>query len=497
MLTVELMGGLGNQLFQIFTLMAYSKKYNKPFLLEKKTYLPGQYVIRNVYWDTFLDKLSHRLIQNVLNYPIIHEQSFEYKELPNIQQEDINKQQNYKLHGYFQSYKYFQDYKTEILNDIGWSEKKQKVLGLIPHSEDILSCISLHFRIGDYTKLQNFHPIMTLEYYINAINYIIERDTSAKSILYFCEENDVLFVTNEFLKKLQQKFPSLSFVQADSKMKDWEQMILMSCCNHHIIANSTFSWWGAYLAEPINDNKIVCYPDKWFGVSYSEKNVSDLFPSSWVKCETEIGKYLLENVYYINLENRKDRKEHVENEMKKMRWKCERFNAIRLKDGRLGCSISHLKLLEMAKEKRLDYIVIIEDDIQFTKPEEYNSMLVEFNSFMQQTNLDYDVLMIAGNLRGPVSHLSKFIYRVFNSFVAAGYIVKKHYYDTIIQNYREGIYKLLQNPNSRGMYEVDVYWKKLQAKDRWYIFMPRTVTQLPNFSTIENRYADYNYLMLD
>jgi glycosyl transferase family 25 len=183
--------------------------------------------------------------------------------------------------------------------------------------------------------------------------------------------------------------------------------------------------------------------------------------------------------------------------MKKMRWKCERFNAIRLKDGRLGCSISHLKLLEMAKEKRLDYIVIIEDDIQFTKPEEYNSMLVEFNSFMQQTNLDYDVLMIAGNLRGPVSHLSKFIYRVFNSFVAAGYIVKKHYYDTIIQNYREGIYKLLQNPNSRGMYEVDVYWKKLQAKDRWYIFMPRTVTQLPNFSTIENRYADYNYLMLD
>lgn len=276
MLTVELMGGLGNQLFQIFTLMAYSKKYNQPFLLEKKSNCER----RIVYWDTIFDKLSHNLIQNVLNYPLIYEETFEYKELPTI-----NKEQNYKLHGYFQSYKYFQDYKTDILNDIGWNKKKEKVLSLIPNSDDLLSCISLHFRIGDYIKQQNYHPIMTLAYYINAINYIIDKDTSTKSILYFCEENDIDFIRNTFLKQLEQNFPSLYFIKVDSKTKDWEQMILMTFCKHHIIANSTFSWWGAYLAEPIN-NKIICYPDKWFGVSYSDKNVSDLFPSSWVKVKS-------------------------------------------------------------------------------------------------------------------------------------------------------------------------------------------------------------------
>ena len=74
----------------------------------------------------------------------------------------------------------------------------------------------------------------------------------------------------------------------------------------------------------------------------------------------------INNVYYINLEERKDRKEHVEKQLDLLGWKYQRFNAIKNKSGRLGCSLSHLNLLMEAKKKDLPYIVIIEDDIQFT-----------------------------------------------------------------------------------------------------------------------------------
>jgi len=537
MLTVELMGGLGNQLFQIFTLIAYSKKYNQPYLIEKKASLPGQYVTRNVYWNTLLDKLSHRLIQNTLNYPLIQERGFEYNELPLIPQ-DVNKPNNFKLYGYFQSYKYFQDYRNELLNELEFSAKRDAVLQKLNGNINVSNMISLHFRVGDYAKLQEYHPIMPVEYYMNAIKNIIDKRPQTEGnaegstqqqqtegstqqqqtegnaegstqqqqtegnaeVLYFCEENDIQYVTNTFITPLQTAFPSVTFVYIGkcvvSPLDDWEQMLVMSACKHHIIANSSFSWWAAYLAEPKN-NKIVCYPDKWFGAGMGNKNTNDLFQSSWTKCETGIQNYLLENVYYINLEERKDRKDLVESELKKLKWKYERFNAIRLKDGRVGCSMSHLKLLEMAKAKDLEYIVIVEDDIQFMKPEQYNYMLAEFNKFMRTKNIEYDVLLLAGNLRPPIARLTNFITRIYKSWTTTGYIVKRHYYDTLINNFRNGISQLIKYPKIKGQFEIDTYWHSLQASGRWYILSPRTVTQRPNFSTIENRYTDYNYLMLD
>jgi hypothetical protein len=82
------------------------------------------------------------------------------------------------------------------------------------------------------------------------------------------------------ISKLSGKYPQVSFIKVDDAIPDWKQLLIMSCCHDNIIANSTFSWWGAYFNE--TPEKIVCYPDRWFGPKLNN-DVRDLFIDSWTK----------------------------------------------------------------------------------------------------------------------------------------------------------------------------------------------------------------------
>ena len=203
---------------------------------------------------------------------------------------------------------------------------------------------------------------------------------------------------------------------------------------------------------------------------------------------------MLDNVFYINLDHRVDRRKHVEDQLASLGWtKYTRLPAVRCKDGRVGCSMSHLKLLKMAKQRDLDYIVILEDDITFTKPDLYNQMLSQF----LEMGLEYDVLLLAGNIRPPLHYVKKFVRRVEKSYTTTGYVVRKHYYDTLIDNIKSGIRRLLASPHSHGQNAIDTHWFPLQKRDTWLIFSPRTVTQLADYSDIEGRRVDYEHVMLD
>jgi glycosyl transferase family 25 len=200
------------------------------------------------------------------------------------------------------------------------------------------------------------------------------------------------------------------------------------------------------------------------------------------------------------LEERVDRRIFVETELTKMKWKYERFNAIKNDRGILGCGLSHLAVIEMAKEKNLDYVVIVEDDIQFLQPEKYNKMFIDFTNYVQSNNLDYDVLLIATNILDKVNGvipINNYIHQVKASYSAAGYIVKKHYYDKIIANYREGLKLLIENPTVSGKYEFDVYWINLQLVDKWLVIYPRTVNQRESYSDILKCITDYTKYMID
>lgn len=280
MITCNLMGGLGNQLFQIFTTISYAIKTNHTFkFLNIKQMGGGNTTIRYTYWDTLLYKLKIFLVSHFPQLYTVRESGFTFQELPIP---IIKAHPNVLLYGYFQSYKYFEENYEIICRLIGVRDIKSKLLDDLNTAEfDMQNTISIHFRLGDYKSKQHFHPIMPLSYYNTSLKHICDTIPGKHfTVLYFCEEEDLLTVDKN-IQYLQKQFNNIQFKKCDNHLMDWQQMILMSCCHHNIIANSSFSWWGAYFNE--HADKIVCYPSLWF--NSSTHNIKDLCPSTWSKIQ--------------------------------------------------------------------------------------------------------------------------------------------------------------------------------------------------------------------
>ena len=201
----------------------------------------------------------------------------------------------------------------------------------------------------------------------------------------------------------------------------------------------------------------------------------------------------IKNAYYINLEKRKDRKDHVENQLNKIGIKAERFNAIELPNGNgaLGCSMSHLKCIENAKKNEWDHVLIVEDDITFLDNELFTKQINKFLKF----NKSWDVILIAGNNHKPYIKISDYCVKTFRCQTTTGYIVKSSYYDKLIQNYKEGINNFMREPSKTNQHAIDKHWFRLQEKDSWFLITPLTVIQRDDYSDIEKKQRNYSSIM--
>jgi hypothetical protein len=260
MITSYLMGGLGNILFQISAALSVGYKTNKPVKFSYTDHYL-QFSGRNSsnYRDNILLKINFTEESFSYNdFFSYHEPSYSYKEIPTQVDSLI-------LKGYFQSEKYFKEFEENIRDmfcetkDI--SEYINKKFSNICFDE----CTSLHVRRGDYLQFPETHPICDTEYYNNAVSLIGE----TKNILIFSD--DITWCKNNLF------FNNMIFIEGE---KDYIDLYLMSRCKNNIIANSTFSWWGAWLNN--NANKKIIAPIKWFG-SKAPKDVYDLIPDSWIR----------------------------------------------------------------------------------------------------------------------------------------------------------------------------------------------------------------------
>jgi GR25 family glycosyltransferase involved in LPS biosynthesis len=199
------------------------------------------------------------------------------------------------------------------------------------------------------------------------------------------------------------------------------------------------------------------------------------------------------HAFYINLASRPDRKQHVESQLESIGINAQRFNAIKLPNGALGCSMSHLKCLEIAKKEEWSHLLVVEDDIKFLNPELFKTQLSKFLS----THDSWDVILLGGNNVPPFKPIDDTCVKVTSCQTTTGYLVNGHYFSTLIDNFRTGIKKLVENPSQHILYAIDKYWFHLQRRDDWYLIIPLSVTQREDYSDIEKRPTNYTQVMLD
>lgn len=194
-------------------------------------------------------------------------------------------------------------------------------------------------------------------------------------------------------------------------------------------------------------------------------------------------------VVYINLSHRQDRKQHIEQQLHSWGVSYERMNAVPHEYGYLGCSQSHIRCLERAIEQKWSRVCIVEDDMYITDMKTFKQSI----SLFLETHSSWDVLLLGGNV-GPPYLKESGARRVMNAQSAIAYVVQQHYYETLLRNFKDGL-QLCMAYDSR-QYRLDMYWKRLQRHDLWYILDPLTVIQKEGYSDIEQKHTNYQSMML-
>lgn len=298
--THELYGGLGNQLFQIFATMALSLKYHADFFFTRTKKTEYEIVPRPHYWDNLLRKLTQSgRVQSTttvtlgggsVERPItrIHERDHSYH--PILLPVD-NPPMCVVLEGYFQSFKYFDQEFETIVDMLGLRDRQAELCDKLALNDATFYSplrISMHFRWGDYKHLQHVHNILPPAYYQESLAWILAREEfdglvepRGIPVVIVCESCDLPDIYTTYVHDLESMFPQCDFIVSAAALHDWEQMLYMSWCPYNIIANSTFSLWAAYLNVHKEDT-VVYYPSKWFadGVHHP---TADMFYPAWQK----------------------------------------------------------------------------------------------------------------------------------------------------------------------------------------------------------------------
>lgn len=250
--TCNLMGGLGNNLFQISAAYALSLRDNKKFILNSNNIKKQT---KNDYLSNLFSKVP--IEKDLIKYRRINEKTFNYSELPKIEG-------NVEIYGYYQSEKYFYEYRNKILSlfDVDNSifedvlNKYKEIL--------LLETCSIHVRRGDYLNLKDYHTVLPIDYFKKSYNKM------GSHLTYLIFSDDIEWCKDNF------DFISKKVFVSDNK--DYEDLYLMSQCDNNIISNSTFSWWGAWLNK--NENKVIA-PKKWFGPKNYHLSTKDIYSKKW------------------------------------------------------------------------------------------------------------------------------------------------------------------------------------------------------------------------
>jgi hypothetical protein len=192
---------------------------------------------------------------------------------------------NVNLHDYFQSEKYFLNVSNTIRKDFTFKETVLNPCKEIVSELD--NPIFLHVRRGDYVNSQNAHPVCSIEYYQKALDYF---DNTSPVLVFsddigWCKEQELFSDDRFMMSEYQEKYPQTCDTNdgRQNSLIPYFDLCMMSLCSGGIIANSSMSWWGAWLIH--NPVQPIVAPNPWFGPQYKDYYMGDLLPESWVEVE--------------------------------------------------------------------------------------------------------------------------------------------------------------------------------------------------------------------
>lgn len=286
MVTTKLYGRLGNQLFQLAAAIAYSLRNSEYFVFPRQTLNPSVFPY---YWEKFVNR------QNTIPENEVYQGTIKVWEPSDLSYREIkhNPKINVVLDGYFQSEKYFKDQSEKTIDYLSVILTREvKNLNRLLDAINFLRRlekpkIAIHIRRGDYLQLADKHPFVGEQYLIDAITKTIEKYGESYCVIFsddmqWCQS----FLEKEVNHRLNPILGKLHFMSEISLLDDQEpsaidSLLLMVECDHFIISNSSYGWWGAYLGQ--NPNKQVIAPAKWYGPGNAHINTNDLLPPTWIK----------------------------------------------------------------------------------------------------------------------------------------------------------------------------------------------------------------------
>ena len=282
MVIVKMSGGLGNQMFQHAMCLAMRKRgYEVKIDISKFEYCPihNNYELEEVFgiqnpvasikevkklgyrWD---NRITRKLMNSPLKKKTIcFDKNMGYS--PKVFESD-----NRYLAGYWQNEKYFLDIKDQVYEAFRFPalEGEMKKIGDMITST---KSVGIHIRRGNYLNHPLYQGICELDYYKRAIQMIMDQVGKDITLFFFSNDND--WVKENF------NYPDMHVVEGNTGLKSYRDMQLLSMCKHIVIANSTFSWWSAWLNQ--NPDKIVIAPKKW--LNDPKKGAEDIVPASWTR----------------------------------------------------------------------------------------------------------------------------------------------------------------------------------------------------------------------
>jgi len=232
------------------------------------------------------------------------------------------------------------------------------------------------------------------------------------------------------------------------------------------------------------------------GLPIQSPNIYNRRPDIWsnqkgITRETaSIGRYI-DVIYYINLDERVDRKKQFLSEMAKIDFpenKIVRIPGIKMDNGHQGCSLSHIKAVNLFIASNTRNCIIFEDDFEFTT--DVVHIHHAFTDFFVN-HVNYDVCMLSGNVvdQEP-SRRHVFLNKILNAQTASGYMLNRNFAESLLENYNAGASLLARHPDQMEKYAIDQYWKLLQPQSNWYIFNPKLGKQRNSYSNIQRGYLE-------